>query len=428
MDILKKCIQVLENNWRDNFTIPSDRLYPFQWNWDSGFSAIGNSYIHPERALIEMETLFSGQWENGFLPHIVFHNSARYSSYFPSADYWESQISDFAPKKVKTSGITQPPVHGFVLERLYGFGLDKKRIESLLRKLIDYHLYLYHYRMYKETGLIKILHNWESGMDNSLWWDAILNKIDKNDVENIALNRKDINEVADSQSTRPKDDDYRKYLFLLKKLKSEKYEKIPENHPFQVICPVFNSILVKSNESIFKLASIFNIEVNELKKWHNSTIKNFDAYLFDNNTNLYFPYDTISATQIKVICSGSFIPIFANIPSKDIAIKMTDKIFEDKNNIPIPSCFLSEQGHEEKNYWRGPVWVNINWMVYQGLLKYKLFKLADKLYENTIDLVQKQGVFEYFNPNKNTDEIRGYGGANFSWTAALIIDMIKTKK
>ena len=24
-----------------DFTVPTDRLYPYQWNWDSGFTALG---------------------------------------------------------------------------------------------------------------------------------------------------------------------------------------------------------------------------------------------------------------------------------------------------------------------------------------------------------------------------------------------------
>ena len=106
MELFEECKNVLEKNWRDKFTIPSPRLYPFQWNWDSGFIAIGNLHLHPERAIVEMETLFEGQWENGFLPHILFHNAEKYTSYFPSADYWDSQVSEFAPNNLKTSGIT----------------------------------------------------------------------------------------------------------------------------------------------------------------------------------------------------------------------------------------------------------------------------------------------------------------------------------
>ena len=32
---------VLRRNDRGSYTIPTRGLYPFQWNWDSGFTALG---------------------------------------------------------------------------------------------------------------------------------------------------------------------------------------------------------------------------------------------------------------------------------------------------------------------------------------------------------------------------------------------------
>lgn len=50
--------KVLLNNWREKFTIPCDKLYPFQWKWDSGFIAIGLAHFGLEKAKLEIETLF----------------------------------------------------------------------------------------------------------------------------------------------------------------------------------------------------------------------------------------------------------------------------------------------------------------------------------------------------------------------------------
>lgn len=45
---------------------------------------------------------------------------------------------------------------------------------------------------------------------------------------------------------------------------------------------------------------------------------------------------------------------------------------------------------------------------------------ALRLMEKTIEIVQKNGFFEYFHPVTG----EGHGSDNFSWTAALIIDLI----
>lgn len=428
MNLLEECSLVLSKNWQGGFTIPSARLYPFQWNWDSGFIALGNSYDNQERALVEMETLFSGQWSNGFLPHILFHNAEKYTSYFPSAGYWNSQLSQYAPKDLKTSGITQPPVHGFVLLELYEKGLDQERIKALVEKTIEYHKYLYEYKEYKNTGLVAVWHNWESGMDNSVWWDKTLSTIDESWLNNIELHRKDIHEVEESESTRPKDLDYKRYLYLIELLKEYKYDHISEEYPFQILDPVFNSILHKSNACLIELGEKLDIDISYIKGKHELLENNFDDYLWNLEQGLYFPFDIVSGKQIEVKCSGSFVPLFAGIPDKQKIVYLVEVIEEDGEIVPIPSCFPEENGFEKKNYWRGPVWVNINWMVWKGLKQYGLVKHADKLKKQTIGLVEKYGIYEYFDPFRTSDAKIGLGGAEFSWSAALVIDMLKTTR
>src|ERR1700691_4330359 len=72
---------VLDDNWCEGYTIPSARLYPFQWNWDSGFIALGLGLYRPQRAIEEIRSMFKGLWANGLLPHIVFHKPD--ANYFP---------------------------------------------------------------------------------------------------------------------------------------------------------------------------------------------------------------------------------------------------------------------------------------------------------------------------------------------------------
>lgn len=427
MSILELSKSVLNKNWKGKFTIPSPRLYPFQWNWDSGFIALGNLHVQPERALLEIESLFSGQWGNGFLPHILFHNAEEHSSYFPSADYWNSHVSKHSTPTLKSSGITQPPVHGFVLEEMLNHGLDTNRIAILVEKAIAYHTYLYNQREYANTGLVAIWHNWESGMDNSVWWDSIFERIDVDSIRKIELGRKDIHEVKESESTRPKDLDYKRYLYLVDELRGSHFENVPSDFPFQVIDPVFNAILIKSNRSLIKIGKQLGINTALLETKLEESISHFDKYLWNEDQGLYFPYDLVVNEQIKVHCSGSYVPIFANIPSVDRVTKMLDQLKKYKDFHLFPSCFPTENKFETKNYWRGPVWININWMIWKGMLSYNLTKEAEILRTQTIALVEKYGVYEYFNPYLETTAKTGIGGADFSWTAALIIDMIKQK-
>jgi len=112
MTLTEKAHAVLKKNWQDSFTIPCEGLYPFQWFWDSGFIALGWAHQDFQKAKQEIQSLLKGQWTNGFIPHIVFHNPS--DTYYPGPEVHSANLSLNSPK-VPTSGITQPPVTGFIL-------------------------------------------------------------------------------------------------------------------------------------------------------------------------------------------------------------------------------------------------------------------------------------------------------------------------
>ena len=57
MIMIKEAIDVIKKNDRGGFTIPTNRLYPHQWNWDSGFTALGISTLDKSRAWQELVTV-----------------------------------------------------------------------------------------------------------------------------------------------------------------------------------------------------------------------------------------------------------------------------------------------------------------------------------------------------------------------------------
>ena len=79
-----------------------------------------------------------------------------------------------------------------------------------------------------------------------------------------------------------------------------------------------------------------------------------------------------------------------------------------------------------KKYWRGPIWINLNWLIYMGMKKYGFDKEAEQIRQDTLFFIEKYGFYEYFEPNKETNKTlsKGYGGNNFSWSAALAIDLL----
>jgi glycogen debranching enzyme len=62
----------------------------------------------------------------------------------------------------------------------------------------------------------------------------------------------------------------------------------------------------------------------------------------------------------------------------------------------------------------------MNWLIIDGLKRYGYKDHAAALTESTLEMVARSGSSEYFDPLTG----EAAGAPNFSWTAALVIDLL----
>ena len=63
-----------------------------------------------------------------------------------------------------------------------------------------------------------------------------------------------------------------------------------------------------------------------------------------------------------------------------------------------PSFDLVAEGFDERRYWRGPVWINTNWLLWMGLRQHGQDAEADEILRSSLRLVDRGGFHEYFDP------------------------------
>ncbi len=429
--LLSAAHEVLEKNWKGSFTIPTHNLYPFQWNWDSGFICLGHQHKELGKAIQELNSLFSGQWENGLLPHIIFH-SENERTYFPNFDFWESNVNPGAPQRPKSSGITQPAVHAFILENLLLNNPDNKELLAFAKyiypKIVNYHRFLYKCRDPHREGLMFIFHPWESGRDNSPLWDESLERIHINEGELPHYKRRDTS-IADP-SERPTSAQYDRYVYLLLLGKKYQYDgkEIAEESPFLVQDDMMNAILIKSNQSLINIGQRLGMDVGEIIEWQQQSLLSFQRKCWNHELGIYTSFDLRANKQMCEKEIGGLIPLFANIPDDEQANQLNSYLADlhQRGYYLCPSFDVDSPRYDSKRYWRGPVWPHMNWMIYHGLKKYGFIETANIVKSNTCEIVEKFGFYEYYEPEKKAAEglIKGYGGDMFSWTASSIIDFI----
>ena len=144
-------IEILRENDRGTYTVPTKGLYPFQWNWDSCLTALGQRHFDEARAWTEIETLMAHQWPDGMVPHIVFHEPNE--GYFPGPEVWGTG------RPVPTSGITQPPVFASALR----FGADgaPEHAELPPAAPLSNTLWQMERRTRADLGLAHVVKTWE---------------------------------------------------------------------------------------------------------------------------------------------------------------------------------------------------------------------------------------------------------------------------
>ena len=416
---------VLEANWLGHATSPSRGLYPHQWSWDAACIAMGYASWNQERAETELRSLFSGQWRNGLLPHIVFTDGARY---FPGPEFWQTERSPDAPESPKTSGIVQPPIHATSALQVYRLATDRKRaslfLEEFLPKLAAWHAYLYRERARRDGGLVEIWHPWESGMDNSPLWDAALERISFDAGMLPEYKRVDV-AVSDANE-RPSDGEYDRYVYLVSVFRELAYDssRIAQATPFALQPVLFNSLLVQSNRDLAEIARIVGAEPAPFEAWAESTASALDE-LWDEEHAVYVDYDVGAGERVDVRTAAGLSPLYAGVPADARAERMVARLAESRVAVgdsgwAVTSLSPGDPGFQASRYWRGPVWPILNWVLQRGLDRYEYPSLAAEVRSALVELARSSGFYEHYSPVTG----RGHGGAQFAWTAALVLDFL----
>jgi hypothetical protein len=421
-------IAVLAGNWTGGYTVPSRSIYPHQWSWDSGFIAVGLARYAPERAWRDLNSLFAAQWPDGRVPHIVFDPGVTERHYFPGPTFWAVQSPPGGSGR-ETSGIVQPPVHALaVAELVHATGADASRDElrRMYPRLVAQQRYLAERRDVGGAGLAAIVHPWESGMDNSPAWDTALSRV----VPDLALlhrhGRRDLTTV--SMAHRPTDDDYGRYLTLAARYRDGGYadDQLRPGYPFLVECPAFNAILGTAEHALAGLAPLVGADPQPHRDRAAAITRALVERLYDPRTGMFHALDLLTGERSPARCIAGLLPLILPDLPGDVAAALVAQARSDRFGLaermalPPPSYDRTAPDFDPLRYWRGPVWINVNWLLWQGLVRHGYDELAAALRHSMLELVARHGCAEYFDPVAGT----GIGSPEFSWTAALTLDLL----
>ncbi|MEE6257901.1 MGH1-like glycoside hydrolase domain-containing protein [Plantactinospora sonchi] len=428
---------VLGANWTGTYTVPSRTLYPHQWSWDAGFISVGLAHVAPDRAWRDLRSLFEAQWPDGRVPHIVFDPDVTERDYFPGPTFWGGggttpypgappTGADGVPAR-RSTGIVQPPVHALgawlICQRAPGEAAVAE-LRWLYPRLVAQQEYLATARDVGGAGLSAIVHPWESGLDNSPAWDEALANVPVDLAVLHRYSRRDTLVVASDH--RPTDEDYARYLAIALSYRDRGYRDadLAGRHPFLVECPGFNALRGAAELALARIAEVVGADpAAHLARAAGITRALVDR-LFDPETGMFHVRDLRTGRRSPARCVNGLLPlVLPDLPEPQVSglvAAITSPRFGVSARMPVPSYDRTATDFDPYRYWRGPVWFNINWLLWRGLRTHRQETLAGTLRTALLDLVRDSGYYEYFHPDSGA----GIGSPAFSWTAALTLDLL----
>ncbi len=379
------CERVLRQNWRDGtaardgkrfaYTCPSPAHYPWQWYWDSCFTAIAWRHLAPEHSRRELESLLAAQRPDGFIGHTIFWNT-------PLSGVRRFTYNVTEPGAPTTASI-QPPLLAWAWQIAVG---DPRQVPGIARQ----HDWLEANRDLDGDGLIWIVQPDESGLDASPQFDAIWGR---------------------RAHSRPE------YVLLVQRNRRLGYDaRAIESAGGPVCCEVMTNVLYSLARSALGLPSL---------------TERIMERLYDERSGLFHPLARPAPSREPALTWTALSPLALPDLPEDIGRGLVERYLLDPKQfwLPVPPSSVSAADptfstrdrnlYRAQLYWRGPTWINSAWLVWLGLIRLGYEEPARVLTDRLTHVVATQGLREYYNPYTGL----GMGAVDFGWSS-LILELI----
>ena len=351
---------------RHPFTSPARLFYGAQWWWDEAFNTVMYRHLHDPAVTYEFLANFAAaQTADGMIPGYL----------------------SFTKTEQHPPGITmQPPVLGFILQLLR----EKPGWPAELRPLYD--LLLRHTRWHdlptRDTdgdGLVEYHDQNDSATDQSSRWDAF------------------------------------------------------KVYPDRVMGPLHPVEAVDGNvwmselwATLGDMAEVLGEDPAPHRARAAAMMALVDEFMWDETDGMYYDIDARTHVRNRVKSPMGFMPLLSRHARPERVARLVEHITNPREfwcAYPLPSVALNEPTFDPIDMFRGATWVNVNWMVIEGLSRQGYADLARELARKTVELVgprytdgvrtRSPRLWEWYHPLTGEE----LGNCQYSW-AGLVIDLI----
>ncbi len=178
-----------------------------------------------------------------------------------------------------------------------------------------------------------------------------------------------------------------------------------------------NVMLVSEAQALAQMARELGL-MDEAESWEREAEQRkqlINKYMWDDSTGFYYHVDKKDndftfkkKNDLKRQEIIGFLPLWAGVADSLQAERLIEKLIDPEKfwrTYGVPSLAADDPYYNPRGYWNGPVWVEWNLLIEQGLLHYGRHDLARKLVDrvaaNMIDRLKNEHVFwEFYSPDE----------------------------
>jgi putative isomerase len=383
------CNAVLESaatRWHEWFSAAPPVLeqyraqYYFAW-WVMRAGLISTRYFTTREAMTPSKFYYVGVWQwDAFFHALAYRHIDKHLAQDQLRILLDHQREDgMIPDAVHDEGVvthldypvdadvTKPPLLAWAIWKLYELDGDREFLNEVYEPVVRWNQWWFEHNDTNGDGICEYLHPYSSGLDDSPLWD----------------------------------------------------DGMP------VEAPDLNTYLCIQQQNLGKIAAVIG-EDEDAKMWArraDDLTRSMIEFLWDDQAGVFWA--RWNGQRVNVLTPFNLFPLLTGRMPAEIASRLVARL-TDKTQFwpryPVPSVALNDPKYNPNEMWRGPTWVNINYLIIEGLQKAGYPEIARELRHQTLELISgQQDIYEYYHPESGMNPPKA--AAIFGWSSAVFIDL-----
>jgi putative isomerase len=263
--------------------------------------------------------------------------------------------------------VTKPPLLAWAAYKLYELDDDREFQDEIYEPIVRWNNWWFEQNDIDGNGLCEYQHPFSSGLDDSPLWD----------------------------------------------------DGMP------VEAPDLNTYLYLQQDALAKIARVIGKEA-DAAMWQrraDDMARRMIDLTWDAKSGFFWA--SRNGSRVNVRTPFNLFPLITGQMPSDISDRLVGHLTDERqfwSRYPIPTVAMDDPKYDPFKMWRGPTWVNVNYLLIEGLQRSGYPELAVELRKRTLDLICCQNdIYEYYHPV--TGENPPNAASMFGWSSAVFIDL-----